>query len=309
VTFESSDLDADIIPTKGRAPLPMFLGIGAQRSGSTWLHQNLSAHRGIWLPPTKELHYFNELRGEPFFCRRYRKKLRSRIGSVKNSLLRGEFEWSPADFMWDMKYFFLPRSDRWYSELFSQGRHLVAGEITPAYSALSTEVVASIKNINPKMKVIFLMRDPIDRSWSHARKELPSLYGRPLEEIPRDKVIRWFSEPLCALRSDYMRTLDTWLAHFPAKQFFFGFLDEIMSDPINFLLRVYDFLGVDKANKHLPDTAHAVVNARKKVVIAPEYEYELAKIHEPKLARLKEMFDSYPSQWHERCIRILNEQS
>ena len=295
------------MPETGRAQLPMFLGIGAQRSGSTWLHQNLSTHRGIWLPPTKELHYFSELRSAPFFCNRYKKKLRSRIGSVKSSLLRGE--WSLADFKWDMKYFFLPRSDRWYSGLFSQGKHLVAGEITPAYSTLSTEVVASIKIINPKMKMIFLMRDPIDRSWSHARKELPALYGKPLEDIPRDKVIRWFSEPLCALRSNYMRTLDIWLAHFPEEQFFFGFLDEIVADPNNLLLRVYDFLGLDKANKHLSDTAHAIFNARKKVVIAPAYEYELAKIHEPMLARLKELFDSYPSQWHERCISILNERS
>lgn len=289
--------------------LPKFLGIGAQRSGSTWLHQNLRAHEGVWLPPTKELHYFSELRNEPFFCSRYQKQLRGRYGRVKDSLLRGQ--WSLEDFKWDMKFFFLPRSDHWYTGLFSQGRRLVAGEITPAYSTLSTEVVASIKNLNPEMKVIFLMRDPIDRSWSHARKELPPLYGRSLEDIPRDKVIEWFNEPSCALRSDYMRTLDIWLAHFPATQFFSGFLDEIMSDPTNFLRRIYDFLGVDKSNRHLPANAHAIVNAREKIDMVPKYEYELARIHEPKLARLKEVIDSYPypSQWHERCVRILNQQN
>ena len=39
--------------------LPDFLGIGAQKSGTTWLHHNLSQHPGVWMPPVKELHYFD----------------------------------------------------------------------------------------------------------------------------------------------------------------------------------------------------------------------------------------------------------
>lgn len=39
--------------------LPDFLGIGAQKAGTTWLHANLAAHPGVFLPATKELHYFD----------------------------------------------------------------------------------------------------------------------------------------------------------------------------------------------------------------------------------------------------------
>jgi len=38
---------------------PDFLGIGAQKSGTTWLYQNLAAHPQIWMPPVKELHYLD----------------------------------------------------------------------------------------------------------------------------------------------------------------------------------------------------------------------------------------------------------
>ncbi len=300
-TFSNS---SDRKANHGSAKLPMFLGIGAQRSGSTWLHENLKPHPEIWLPPTKEIHYFNDLRDGPFFCERYRSKFRIRAGLTKNSILKGE--WSFADFKWDLKYLLMPRSDKWYTSLFSQGKHLVAGEITPAYSTLSEDVVASIKKINPEMKIIFLMRDPIDRSWSHARKDLPGVYGKPVEEIPTDTVLKWFNEPYCALRTDYVRTLEIWQSYFPKEQMFIGFLDEIKLDPENFLLRIYDFLGVEKSTKYLPKTLHAVVNARKKTDMAPEYEYELAKIHEPKLAKLKQMFNTYPAEWHARCVSILN---
>ncbi|MFL5992247.1 MAG: hypothetical protein ACJ73W_09685, partial [Rubrobacteraceae bacterium] len=39
---------------------PEYIGIGAQKAGTTWLHRNLQAHPGIWMPREKELHYFDE---------------------------------------------------------------------------------------------------------------------------------------------------------------------------------------------------------------------------------------------------------
>ena len=38
---------------------PDFLCIGAQKSGTTWLHRVLMGHPDIYLPPQKEVHYFN----------------------------------------------------------------------------------------------------------------------------------------------------------------------------------------------------------------------------------------------------------
>ncbi len=39
--------------------LPAFLGIGAQKSGTTWLHARLREHPSIYLPEEKEQHYFD----------------------------------------------------------------------------------------------------------------------------------------------------------------------------------------------------------------------------------------------------------
>lgn len=40
--------------------LPDFVGIGAQRAGSTWLHELLAAHSRIYMPTRrKEVHYFD----------------------------------------------------------------------------------------------------------------------------------------------------------------------------------------------------------------------------------------------------------
>lgn len=39
--------------------LPHFLCIGAQKAGTTWLHTNLTQQKDLWLPPIKEIHYFD----------------------------------------------------------------------------------------------------------------------------------------------------------------------------------------------------------------------------------------------------------
>jgi hypothetical protein len=47
-----------ILGTQGLT-LPHFLGIGAQKAGSTWLYENLRCHPDVFLPDTKDLKYFS----------------------------------------------------------------------------------------------------------------------------------------------------------------------------------------------------------------------------------------------------------
>ncbi len=42
-----------------RSPGLDFLGIGAQRAGTRWLYDQSQHHPDFWMPPIKELHYFD----------------------------------------------------------------------------------------------------------------------------------------------------------------------------------------------------------------------------------------------------------
>ena len=48
----------------------------------------------------------------------------------------------------------------------SRREGLIAGEITPAYATLDERVLRRIKRMNDKIKLIFVMRDPVERAWS-----------------------------------------------------------------------------------------------------------------------------------------------
>ena len=39
--------------------LPSFLGLGTQKGGTTTLHRLLAGHPQVFLPPCKEVHYFD----------------------------------------------------------------------------------------------------------------------------------------------------------------------------------------------------------------------------------------------------------
>ena len=105
---------------------PDFLGIGAQKAGTTWLHRSLQAHPQIWMPREKELHYFDEkirlngglwsrLRGDRPADMRWRRQFKARFKRPPKKL-------SWQDVAWDLRYFFGRPSDEWYASLFERGR-------------------------------------------------------------------------------------------------------------------------------------------------------------------------------------------
>ena len=150
------------------ALLPDFLGIGAQKAGTTWLGHNLQLHPGIWMPKNKELHYFDDRIRDPrnpisrlytrataegHVYRRWRRQVRSRLGS--------HLRHPGRDLIWDLKYYAGTPGDGWYASLFAQGRGKVKGEITPAYSTLSLEEVAHVHALVPEAKIFLMVRNPI----------------------------------------------------------------------------------------------------------------------------------------------------
>src|SRR5215210_7222727 len=109
----------------GVVTFPDFIGIGAQKAGTTWLHRNLQAHPQIWMPKEKELHYFDEkirvkpslltrLRGDEPPERRWRRQVVRQLKSYRKVLSSKE---KPSvkdlkrDLQWDFRYFFRKPGD------------------------------------------------------------------------------------------------------------------------------------------------------------------------------------------------------
>jgi len=291
-----------------------FLGIGAQKAATSWLYQNLRHHPDIWLPPRKELHYFDRSPIYPspsylasehlihrlFGTEDYNKGL---LNQFIRGLLHGirEKDWNQTQ--WMLRYFLGTYNDDWYRSLFRAGEGKVKGEITPSYSILGLKDVQHIREMFPEVKVILILRNPIDRAWSHVRFDWKRLGLNGPGEL--DKIKKFIDAPDQSLRSDYVRTLGTWTSCFPKEQLFIGFYDDVIQDPRGVMVRICEFLGVALLSNADAEILNRKVNVSRAWEIPKEIQCYLASKYYPELQKLSHLVGGHCTEWLEESERIL----
>jgi hypothetical protein len=126
------------------------------------------------------------------------------------------------------------------------------GEATPDYLA-SMRAPARIREHNADVRLIALLRDPVDRAVSaflHARQlghvgAHESFEQVFLEEAHRRTTRRAWTR----IRWDgmYARHLQRYLDEFPAEQLHIEYFEDLTAHPVEALSRLWSFLGVDGA--------------------------------------------------------------
>lgn len=174
-----------------RGSLPIyFLGIGAYKSATSWLHLCLEQHPNVFVPKEKEIDYFS-------------------YNYSKGSL--------------------------WYKSIFEKSVNKVMGEISPSYF-VTPEAPKRIFNWNPNIRLLLLLRNPIERAYSHYCMDLRM--GKTREPI--DKEILPFIK-----QGFYYNYLQNYLKYFSREQMLLLIYDDLKENPRNFIKDVFTFLEVD----------------------------------------------------------------
>jgi hypothetical protein len=322
MSSESSNDVSSAPGTHGTGPAfpgPAFLGIGAPRSGTTWLHAILSRHPDLWLPPIKELHYFDSI--DPTLDEGFRTHRRGyrwlRHGGDRLThylaypispfvrRLRGRVKPVPG---FDARYFFGDGSLDWYCSLFETGRRAgkLPGEITPAYSMLSTETIRRVHALNPDMKLIMILRNPMDRVWSNMARWMRDS-NRGMDQVAREELIRRVRSGPNMRRSAYLENIGRWQEVFGESALFIGYFDDLRTQPRQMINRVCAFLGVRDISADLPKQAIEPVNvAGKRLGGMPEWmAIELARLYEPQLRDLSAKVGHPATAWHRQAMEVL----
>jgi hypothetical protein len=230
----------------GALAAPSFLIIGAQKSATTWLHQMLDAHPGVWMPREKELHYFDEKLWNPSvqlrsYVRGHRREDERWRRQVRHQLELYRSHPTLDGIGWNLRYFLGRRTDRWYSGLFEQGAGRVTGEATPNYSALTPDRVEHVGAVLPDVRVILIVRHPVERAWSQAVMErIRNQAQRPTADDLRGH----FTSERSRRLTDYPQMLETWGSVIPADQFLLAWLEDVHFRPKELMGRVCEFLGL-----------------------------------------------------------------
>lgn len=156
------------------------------------------------------------------------------------------------------------RGPDWYRRQFT-ARHgsAAAGLEASPYYMCEPRVPARVRALVPDVKLVFLLRDPVARAFSHYRKNrrdgrepldfraaLDAEDERLAGEEPRmlddpayvSRLHQYYSY---AGRGRYAEQLLRWRAHFPAAQMLAIDAGDLYTDPRRTLARVVEFLGLD----------------------------------------------------------------
>jgi hypothetical protein len=199
--------------------LPNVLVIGAGRCGTSSLHRYLSAHPEIAMSRTKELRFFADVPeldvGPPL------------VDPVERSLV------APRRGAW-------PRGIEWYRAQFDPSAP-VRGESSPIYTHPWFPYCAErIAHVVPDAKLIFCVRDPIERAISHYR------HAHAMRNDPRpvDAALS-HTAGLYALTSRYAERLEPYLERFPAERILIVETEDLDYRREETLRESFRFLGVD----------------------------------------------------------------
>ncbi len=286
-----------------KSPPPQFLGIGAQKCGTTWLWANLRLHPDIWLPPAKEIHYFDVL------ASRERPLSERLVGRTPASLhLRrtfrravGESLTAPgtADLAWYLRYCFGGSGEAWYRSLFAPAGSRLSGDITPGYSRLDDQAVGHVKAMLPDARLILMIRHPVERAWSQAVLKERKQKRRTSVEAALEHV----ETPESRRRTEYLGIIRRWKAHYPRHRLFVGFLDDVHYHPDAFLQAVLRFLGVDP--EAMPDPIRTRVFTRSPETMPTDVAMALASQYQNLSHRLARRLGGHAVTWAEGIDRLL----
>lgn len=133
----------------------------------------------------------------------------------------------------------------WYRSHFTPMTTSIRGEATPAYSAhpFHPGVAERIHSVIPEARLIYLVRDPIDRIVAHYVQQRVDGDWRPFEERMRDCEL---PEHSIVCPSRYATQVERYLAHFPASQLLVVDQHDLKHDRRETLRRIFAFLGVER---------------------------------------------------------------
>jgi len=252
------------IPTESKHTdlrnFPDFFCIGPQRTGSTWLHTNLVKHPEILMHRDKETFFFSTL-GRPDLPRFRYKSLETYLESFSDTFQEKILK----------NYHAIRRCGRFYHPT-------LIGESTASYCVVDEEIIAEILQINPDLKAIILLRHPLERAWSHAKKDL--VRDASGKAQAKDFLAFCSSEDQLR-RADYKAIIERWTKYLKPGHLLVTPAERIESDPEKLLSDVLGFIGADVTSA--PSERHVITrqNATSGMQIPEEIQSTLQELLQP----------------------------
>ena len=293
-------------PGRGRtAPRrsgPDFICIGMQKAGTRWLYQQLRGHPDFWMPPIKELNFFNgnlekkrnlrliDIRA-PKTASRLARHRAKRNDAVDAAFFRNVTSYCDNYLNFD-----------WYESLLNLKGDLLTGDITEAYSMLPDPTIKEIRTRFPHVRIILLLRDPVERLWSQLCMEWRN------EKLATEKLNSWelLGSSILGHKNFVGRMYPTkvwnnWANSFDPEQMHYWFLEDISETPYETTASILDFLGAStRTAATAPEINTKATN--QKIPLPDDMRGHLARLLSSELEACAELFGGHAIAWRDKYL-------
>ena len=275
----------------------LLLSVGAMKAGTSWLYHMLEDHPDINITPVKEVHYFWDIHGDSRFL-----TYSQRVEAVSNHVGRllpivGSDRVGPT-LDWMKRFLAEPVDDAWFAGLFTErSSKLYCAEFSNMSSHLSDEGWAHVRSIAGSVRVLYTVRSPVSRMWSHARYHA-YLTGE-LEQFPIWDTAR-FQEFLigsgCVENGRYSKVIDNLRRNFTEAEVLISDFSDIRDRPVHLLRDIEDFLNVSHV-RYSEAALKLIHNAGSELQPSKAFKMAAIPFVEEELTSLAKMNFQVPDAW------------
>ena len=189
-----------------------------------------------------------------------------------------------------------------YLEKFSKvPKKFLTGEVTPSYIQVPHAPIIA-KKLCPKTKFLVLLRNPVDRAWSHWKVAKWAEGKIPLETSfveafnmghPWGPQWNTIKERGC-----YLKYLKNWYKEFPKEQIKIMWHDDVEKNPVGLLKDLYAWLGVE--DSFVPKEYNKKINENwsgRKPILKPEDREKIVRYYLPAIERLEKFTGRNLAAW------------
>jgi hypothetical protein len=294
-------------------PTLMFC-VGATKAGTSWLYSYLHGHEDCVLQSVKESHFFDtiskpRLKPQIDAWKAQRDMLverRMNAIAVDDQMRATRLKTQIDDLATLIKA--VRQRDEgiqaYHDYLFAGAQDAkLVGDHTPAYALLDEERLAQMLAMSENVKFVFLMRDPIDRLWSHvrmiAKRTTDTSDGFEAKSRAVLKSVTCEGgETHLSKRGDYPAIVAKLKNAVPKDKLYFEYFERLLTD--DGIRDLCDFLGIS----YVPANTDKKVHEGKSLKMDDEMRGWAAKFTAPHYAFVKETFGALPERWQTNMARV-----
>lgn len=152
-------------------------------------------------------------------------------------------------------------------------------------------LINEIKTLNHNIKVIMLIRHPVDRAWSHAKWDFAKK-KKNMDATNFKEFTDFYTSAYQIRCGTYTEIINKWEKFIRKENLFIGFFDDIAQKPYELLTRIFSFLNISYDKNNIKScVSERIINPTLLKAIPKSHKEFLFNLFDNEIQKLNKIFN------------------